>query len=85
MLVLRLVFNGKVRRIDFGTTRTGDRTTKTGMVGDQISLAVTIAHFRHRLGADVVGTIKLNILAVPSRQCAYLINDIHQHLRTVRR
>ena len=55
------------------------------MVGDQVSLTVTLAHFRHRLGADVMSTVKLNILAVPGGQRAYLVNNIHQHLRTVRR
>ena len=83
MLVLWFVFYGEVRWIDFGTTRTGDRTTETGVVGNQIRLAITLAHLRHCLGADIVSAVKLNILAIASWQGANLVNDVHQHLCAV--
>ena len=53
------------------------------MVGNQVGLAITLPHLGHCLGADVMGAIELHILTVASRQCAHLIDDVHEHLRAV--
>jgi len=83
--ILRLVRHREMGRVHFADAATGDGAAKTGLVGDQLRLAVALARRGHGFGRDVPGVFKLHVLVVTCRQTADLIDHVHQHLRAKRR
>ena len=83
--VFRLVLNGEVGFIDLRDTAAGDGAAKTGLVRQQVWLAVGFARGRHRFGGDIVSAFELDVARVPGRHCASFVDNVHQDLGAISR
>ena len=81
--VFRLVDNGKMIFVNLGNPATGDGATETGLIGQQIGLAVTASWLSHGFSRYIVGAFKLHIAEIARRQGSAFVDDIHQNLRAI--
>ena len=85
LLILGLVFDGEVARIDGGDAPAGDGAAEAGAVGGEVGLAVTLALLVHGLAGNVGGAFELHLGHVARRQGAETVDDVHEHLGAVGR
>ncbi len=83
--VLGLVLHREVALVDGGDASARNRAAKAGGVGGEVGLAVALSRLVHRLAGNLAGVLELNVARVAGRQCADLVDDVHQHLRPVGR
>ena len=81
MPVLRPVDDGEVLRIDMSDPAAGDSAPETGLVGDEIGVAIGIRRGRCR-GVDLVDAFELDLAEVPGGQSAPLLHHVDHRMGT---